>query len=790
MSNRLVNTFKQIPFKRGKWIAPRKSKNIHNFYFRAKNEFELSELPKEAVLHISAESHYLLFVNGVEVGRGPARGTHKDNYYDSYEIASLFKIGHNIIAVLVQCMNYDAFMIVPVQPGVIVELNGMIASNATWDVCIAADWRRDAQAWYCEWRDLRQEPVGWTTGEDSAVWETAWQIPKSSRIYKKELLPRAIPALTEKTFYPVDIPVMATVPPLTDFDDIELYKIMIDEKYTTYHQKNAALLAGQDGCFRIDPAEDGSGRTVIFDFGTEICGRFELDITAPEGCVVDVCYNEAVEKDRLAVSHLLKTYPFVDRYILREARQRIGNTLFERGFKMVQIVLRNFEAPVVIHQVKAIDVRYPFVRRASFHCSDFVLNRIWDACRETLECCATDVSTDCPWRGRAFWLHDLIVENKVSLQAFGVSEMHRRRFRLVFSDVREGNIMPGACPCPEGSDPFLLVSTNLYIIFMLKDYLMYSNDPALIKELMPNMVAILETFSKWEDPNGFILPPEKYWDFFDWPFELKNVRSNGKAVSLLSYLYIIAMKEVVELAEMTGEKIDCAKYESKIKMISSHLEECFSADDENCLADWMDERGHWTHSSQLAYAFALLSGECSAQNRFYFENALSDKKLLMSEMYSHYFVFHAMRLCGKEAEALEQIRKCWGDIMKAGSSAIWDGNMCQHFKGAFPRDGSLCYGLSTVPIDFFQTVLLGIEPLSPGFKTFKVAPVCLDIEFAEGRIPTPYGNIFIRWKRKKDDVKIKLRVPYGTIAKRIDGVAYAAGEHCFNLSIKNKKEVP
>ena len=791
MSQYLVNIFEQLPFRRGKWIAPRNSKKINNFYFRARNQFELSEIPEKAVLHIGAESYYLLYVNGIEVGHGPARGTHKHNYYDSYEIASLFKTGHNVIGVLVQCMNYDTFVAAPSQPGLIVELNGMIASNATWEVSQAVDWRRDVQTYswqagYCEWRDVRLEPSGWTTGDDMATWEAAWEIPKSSKIYQKELLSRAIPALTEKTFYPVDIPVMAKVQPITDLDDIEIYKIMKDETYTSLEEGRVTLLAGQDGCTRIEPVSDGSGITMIFDFGAEICGRFELDITAPEGCIIDICHNEDMKNDRLAVNHLLDKYHFVDRYILREGRQKIGNSLHERGFKMVQIACRNFTAPIEIHQVKAIDGRYPFVRHASFNCDDLLLNRIWDACCETLESCTTDVFTDCPWRERAFWVNDLIVENMTSLQVFGVSEVHRRAFRLAFSDARAGGIIPGVCPCPEDGDNLVLVPTNLFIIFMLKDYLMYSNDKKLIKELMPNIISILDTFSKWEDENGFIFPPEKYWNFFDWSFELNKVSLNGKLTSLLSYLYVTAMKSIIELAEIAGEKIDCAKYESKIKKTSSNLEECFFKEDEKYLADWIDEDGRSAHSSQLAHAFALLSGEYSKKNRRYFEDALGDQNLLIPEMYLHYFIFHAMELCGKEAEALERIRKYWGDIVKTGSATIWEAGIHQHGKNAFSGDGSLCHGFSTSPIDFFQTVILGIKPLSAGFGAFKIAPVILDIKFAEGRIPTPYGNIVIKWERKDEYIKINLRVPEGTIGETIDGNKYGAGIHNLKLSAKEK----
>lgn len=790
MSKYLVNKFKQIPFRRGKWIAPPNSRNIHNYYFRARNQFELYKIPDEPVLHIGAESSYVLYVNGTETGRGPARGTRRYNYYDSYDIKSLLHTGENIIAVLVQCMNRDTFTAVPAQPGLIVEVNGAVASNSTWEVCTAKDWRRDTEP-YCiqsgqsEWRDLRLEPAGWTTCQDQLHWKAAWEIPKSSVIYTKKLLPRTIPALTEKTLYPVDIPVTAGVPALSDADATGVFKIMNGEVYSAPLKDQAALLMREDIYARIKPDGNNSGFTMIFDFGAEISGRFELDISAPEGTIVDVCYDESVRKDRLAGRHSYEEYHFTDRYILRQGRQKIGNSILERGFKMVQIVCRNFKDVIEIHQVKAIKSVYPFVQRASFNSDDVLLNQIWNACRETLESCTTDIFTDCPWRERAFWVNDLIVENMTSLQAFGLSEVHRRAFRLAFSNSVEGALLPGVCPCPAGADNLILVPTNLFIILTLKDYLMYSGDRELVKEFMPEIIQILETFSSWEDKNGFIAAPGKYWNFFDWGFELNKISLNGKLTSLLNYLYLMAMKTVLELAKLTGEKIDRDKYRKRITKTSSNLEKHFFKDNVKRLADWIENGECSTHSSQLAHAFALLSGEYSRTSRKYFEDALSDKNILMPELYLHYFVFHAMELCGKEAESLARIRKYWGNIVRTGSPTIWEAGIHEHGKAAFGGDGSLCHGFSTSPIDFLQTVILGIRPLSPGFSVFQVRPRLLDLKFAEGRVPTPHGNIFIRWKLESGRMKVELRVPEGTVAQISEGRSYTAGTHNFKLHIKD-----
>ena len=790
MSKYLIHSEAQNPCKTAKWIAPKNSSKSQNFYFRTRTKFELSKIPEKSALHICAESYYLLYINGIEVGRGPARGTHTHNYYDSYEVASLLKPGNNVIAALVQCMNYDTFIAAPAQPGVIIALDSTAVSNSTWEIQTAKDWRSDVdpftfQVGASEWHDLRLEPIKWTIGKDSTTWKSAWEIPNTNKIYTKKLLPRDLPALAERTFYPTDIPITASVPANTDLEASNISAIMNKESYSVLNENQitglATLLTGQAACTQIKPGPDPFGATFVVDFDTEITGRFEMDLTAPEGTVVDICYNETLKGDRLAVQHAQESYHFTDRYILREGQQKIGNSIFDRGFKMVQIVVRNFNAPIKIHQIKAIDNRYPFVERSSFHCNDLLLNQIWDACCLTLESCTTDIFTDCPWRERAFWVNDLIVENKTSLQAFGASEIHRRAFRLAFSDSHTDGLIPGVCPGPAENDENILLPTNLFIILMLKDYFMYSHDTELIKEFMPNIISILEIFSSWEDQNGIIVPPTKYWNFLDWSFEMNKAPLQGKITSLLSYLYIIAMKTIVKLAEMTNEKVDLVKYQARIKKTSSNLEKHFFKKSEKRLADWLDGKKGSDHSSQLAHAFALLSGECSPINRHNFEDALDDKNLLMPELYLHYFIFHAMKHCGKETSALKRIRKYWGDIIKTGSPTIWEAGVYEHGKNAFGGDGSLCHGFATSPIDFFQTVILGIEPLLPGFENFKVEPQALGLNSAEGRIPTPHGNIFIKWEQKNDHLKIRLKVPAGTVAKTKNGNCYATGTHDFNL---------
>src|SRR3954470_24356597 len=63
--------------------------------------FELRDVPGHAPARLTADSRYVLWVNGQEVGRGPARSQPSRQRYDSYDLAPYLVAGANVVAVLV-----------------------------------------------------------------------------------------------------------------------------------------------------------------------------------------------------------------------------------------------------------------------------------------------------------------------------------------------------------------------------------------------------------------------------------------------------------------------------------------------------------------------------------------------------------------------------------------------------------------------------------------------------------------------------------------------------------------
>jgi alpha-L-rhamnosidase len=77
-------------------------------------------------------------------------------------------------------------------------------------------------------------------------------------------------------------------------------------------------------------------------------------------------------------------------------------------------------------------------------------------------------------------------------------------------------------------------------------------------------------------------------------------------------------------------------------------------------------------------------------------------------------------------------------------------------------NASLAHGWATAPVSAFSSYLLGVQPTSPGYKSWTIAPQSGGLAWAQGRVPTPSGPIVSRWESSHDSFKLTIAVPFGT----------------------------
>jgi len=102
--------FVDARFRTAKWIWPAPiDQRLFNKFAQFRRVVNLKSVPKKAIVHVSADQQYRLFVNGKHVHMGPARGFQTNQPYDTMDIAPLLHKGENVIAAVAHTIGTGHF---------------------------------------------------------------------------------------------------------------------------------------------------------------------------------------------------------------------------------------------------------------------------------------------------------------------------------------------------------------------------------------------------------------------------------------------------------------------------------------------------------------------------------------------------------------------------------------------------------------------------------------------------------------------------------------------------------
>ena len=187
-------------------------------YVVFRKNFELSESPQNARLHVFADSRFLLWVNGKHVLRGPCRFNPNSPEFDSLDVSSLLHKGTNSVVALVHYYGpVTNGRIMHRAPGftalLMSDQQELLRTDTSWRTQTKTEYLPSPHAWSSipDIIDARQSPGPWMTPEfNDADWPQA--IPVDGNQWGK-FQARTIPLAIES---PVkDIKVMPSGTPLT-----------------------------------------------------------------------------------------------------------------------------------------------------------------------------------------------------------------------------------------------------------------------------------------------------------------------------------------------------------------------------------------------------------------------------------------------------------------------------------------------------------------------------------------------------------------------------------------------
>lgn len=457
-----------------------------------------------------------------------------------------------------------------------------------------------------------------------------------------------------------------------------------------------------------------------------------LKVDAPAGCVIGI----STDHDIVGGLPCIKA-----EYITRGGEQEFECFGWMNGEKVCYIIPEGVE----VKGVKFRETGYDTEFSGYFRCNEEFFNEYWKKSVRTVYVCMRDTYYDCPDRERAQWCGDAVSEMAASFYAFSPSASKLARkgmYELIGWQMKNG-VIHSPVPTTSLFDEYPAQSLAAIGWYGFHDYWKYSGDDSFIADLYPGIRKYIhEVYTL--DADG--LPVHCAGEFSDWQ-DADDWKGCDKE-ALMPLWYYLALKGECSFARKLGKTDDVEMIEAEIKCVKDGYNARF----------WTGREyrtpGYVGVTDDRVQALAVVTGIAEKDKYPALKDVLSTQ--FYAATYFTRYVVEALFLMGEEDMALDRIQSVLGSAMT---------DDCSTLSESVNRTGTPNHGWSGGAIFEMGRKIAGIEPVEPGFKTFKVAPRLGRLQWVESGVDTPYGLIEIALYRERNRIKLMLTVPQGTKAE-------------------------
>jgi len=523
-----------------------------------------------------------------------------------------------------------------------------------------------------------------------------------------------------------------------------------------------ALTSDQRGPLTIVQSSPGadsdSAPSFVLDFGREVNGRLEIISDSPQPARMTIqlgeSRGEAVKKPFLGV---------------RELYLPAGGKVYgpKTAFRYARLQFFG-EGTLRLSSLGVDGIYYPVEYRGSFQSSDPLLNRIWEVGAHTAHLCMQDDIWDAPKRDRARWMGDLSVIGNV------INHVFADHFLMEDTLTRLN-------PVPVNSHVNGIPGYSAYWVIGLADYYRQFGSTQYLQSVLPNLHGLLTYMEGDLDEKNLFANKHGAWPFVDWSQDMES--NTPEARRATHFLYYKAFQDGAFLLRTAGDQSQAQHFEQRAAQLKKAAERYLLDPSTRMFGP------RWQSNALAVYSGLANPRQLAAIHAGVFA-ALDAGKLPDYDIspYNYNFFLYAMTKTGDRQIALSWIRKYWGGMIAQDATSFWEGYDTRWPKDDFHAslkadDGkgyyvSLSHGWASGPTAWMMDNVLGITPEEPGFSRTLIRPDLLDLDSAQGDVPSPHGPIHVELKKTNGKVIATLDLPEGTQTRVLFPVA-AANEQVF-----------
>jgi hypothetical protein len=148
-----------------------------------------------------------------------------------------------------------------------------------------------------------------------------------------------------------------------------------------------------------------------------------------------------------------------------------------------------------------------------------------------------------------------------------------------------------------------------------------------------------------------------------------------------------------------------------------------------------------------------------------------------------FYELEALCAMGEQTYVLNQMKDYWGGMLNLGATSFWEEynptkKGTEHLAMYGRKFGkSLCHAWGASPIYLLGKYYLGVSPTAAGYETYTVQPQLGGLQWMQGKVPTPNGDIELYCST----TQIKIKAATGTGVLKIKSTVKPTGQ---NLTMK------
>jgi hypothetical protein len=373
-------------------------------------------------------------------------------------------------------------------------------------------------------------------------------------------------------------------------------------------------------------------------------------------------------------------------------------------------------------------------------------------------------------RDRAIWSGDLGIEGQGIADTLGTNGndyVKQSLLTLITSSPQGGGLNADTL---FRTGPY----SNSYSSWTLDaatEYYRNTGDAAFAQQVLPSLEGQLAYDATLTNGSGLIVTGANIsttnggydWDFYD--------GAKTGVVTAYNALYYRALQDVAYIEAGLGNTAKAAAY----NQTAGQVRDAINANLLNPSTGtyYLSESDHAT-LAQDGNALAVLFGIAPAPD---LPRILNSMKSLWgphgSEPYSGTtysnlispfitaFEVEADYLAGDTTDAERLLSLTWNQMIDP-RNPFYTGTMWENIGPdgtATEARTSLAHGWASGPTPIMISDVLGVQPVAPGYQTFTVDPHPGTLRWAQGAVPTPYGQITVRWERNGPRLSVTVTVP-------------------------------